>query len=354
MSRKRKALFAVVLLASIVGIAALALMMARPPAVPTLVVSPESTERVLAVVGRVRPVERVEVKPIYAGQVVRLLKDEGDTVAAGQPLAVIKAVAEQAQTDAELARADAARARAVEARQKLARVTALFDRGFAARAALDQARAELRTSEADVAAAAATARASAERTQEFVVRAPAASIVLARPIDPGQVVATTTTLFELAAGGGGEIEAEVDEAYGDAIRPGMRARISPTGARWQAAATVTEVSPKVDASTGGRLVRLSYDATAGLIPGRSVDVTIVVQSAAPLVLVPRQALVEATVEPKVYVVDRDDRVAVRRVRIVDWPSTAAIVQSGLAAGERLVLTPAKVRPGERIRPEPAQ
>lgn len=353
MSARRKIVLAVVLLATVLAVLAAVLLAVRPPSVPVLAVSTQRTERVLAVVGRVRPVERVDVRPINPGLVVRLLHDEGDRVAAGQPLAVIKATVEQAQTEAELARAEAARARAAEARQSFGRVSALYEQGYAARAALDQARAELRTAEAEVAAAGATARASAERAREFVVRAPTASVVLARPIDPGQVVSTTTTLFELGAAGG-EIEAEVDEAYADAIRPGMRARISPTGSQSVWGASVTEVSPKVDASTGGRLVRLSYEAGAALIPGRSVDVTIIVRPAEPVILAPREAVVDATVAPKVYVVGRDDTVAVRRVRIADWPTAAAIVQSGLSPGDRIVLAPARVRPGERVRPAPAR
>jgi RND family efflux transporter MFP subunit len=353
MSVRRRIFFGV--LAAAVALAALAAFAAlnRPPAAPVAAVERERTEQVLAVVGRVRPIDRIDVLPINPGQVIRLFHDEGDRVAAGAPLAIIKAEVEQAQTAADLARVEAARARAVEARRQLARTASLYEKGFAAAAALDQARAELRTAEAEVAAAAATARASAEREREFIVRAPADSVVLARPIDTGQVVSAATTLFELGAGAGGEIEAEVDEAYGDAVRPGMAARISPTGAQAVSQARVTEVSPRVDPSTGGRLVRLRYGAGADLVPGRSVDVTIVVRAAEPLILVPRTAVVDATVSPKVYVVGEDDRVAVRPVRIADWPSTAAIVQSGLAPGERLVLTPDKVEPGGRVRPIPA-
>ncbi|HEY9218321.1 MAG TPA: efflux RND transporter periplasmic adaptor subunit, partial [Phenylobacterium sp.] len=206
----------------------------------------------------------------------------------------------------------------------------------------------------EVAAAQATARAAAQRTQEFTVRAPTASIVLARPIDAGQVVATTTTLFELGAASGGEIEAEVDEAYGDAIRPGMTARVAATGSKEVFAGTVSEVSPQVDASTGGRLVRLTYDPRARLIPGRSVDVTIIVRPAETLILAPRDAVVDATVDPKVYIVREDGTVGVRRVRIADWPSTNAIVESGLSAGDRIVLRPETVSQGERVRPKTAR
>jgi RND family efflux transporter MFP subunit len=335
--------------AAVLAIALVAWLAARPPVVRVAVVQPQDTELVLAVVGRVRPLERVEVLPVNPGQVVRLLRDEGDIVTAGEPLGVIKSVAEEAQTEAEQARVAAARARAAEARQALSRTTQLFERGFASQAALDQARAASRAADAEVNAAAATARAALARTREFTVTAPMAGLVLARPIDPGQVVTATTTLFELGSLTGVEIEAEVDEAYAGRVKPGMTARISPSGAKAVEVATVSEVSPKVDASTGGRLVRLRPAQAGELVPGRSVDVTIVVAPAERRIVVPRQALVEATVDPKVYVAETDGVVRARAVGIADWPSIDAIVESGLSGGERVVLTPAETRPGARVR-----
>ncbi len=349
--RRRLVLLGAAVVVVVTAFSALVLM-TRPKAVETLVANPRTAERVLAVVGRVRPIDLVEVRPIYPGQVVRLLHDEGDRVAAGAPLAVMRATVEQAEVQADLARVEAARARAVEARQEFERTRKLHERGFAARAALDQARAALRTAEAEARAAEATAQAQSARAREFIVKAPMASIVLSRPIDPGQVVSGETTLFELGTLAGEEVEAEIDEVYGDAIRPGMTARVAATGSKTVLAAVVKEVSPRVDASTGGRLVRLSIPPAPGLAPGRSVDATIVVRPAERMLLIPRQSVVDATVAPKVYVVGDDDVVQVRPVRIVDWPSTHAIVESGLKGGERIVLDPGAVEPGERIRPKP--
>lgn len=349
MTRRTSILF-VLVVAIIAAVTVAAVIVNRPTPVETIAVTAERTERVLAVVGRVRPIDLVQVRPVNPGQVIRLLHDEGDRVTAGAPLAVIKSTVEQAQAEAELARLAAARARAVEVRQSLSRTTTLFERGFAARAALDQARAASSSAEADVNAAAASYRAATARTREFVVTAPMAGIVLARPIDNGQVVTTTTTIFELGTVSGFEVEAEVDEAHADTLRPGMAARVSPSGSRNVYRAVVSEVSPKVDASTGGRLVRLLPETIPGLAPGRSVDVTIVVVPAETLIVIPRQAVADATVAPKVLVVGLDNIARARPVRIADWPSTNAIVESGLKAGERIVLTPTAAPAGARVRP----
>ena len=83
--------------------------------------------------------------------------------------------------------------------------------------------------------------------------------VLDRPVDPGQVVSTDTSLFDIGSLAL-EIEAEADEYYADVVRPGQVARIRAAGALDIFDATVSEVSPRVDPTTGGRLVRLDTKA----------------------------------------------------------------------------------------------
>ena len=346
---KRLRLGAVILLLAAVAIVALVLSR-RPPEVQVLTARPETTELVLAVVGRVRPLDLVEVRSPNPGQVIELLADDGDQVVEGQPLALIRAAVEEAQTEADAARARATQAEAAEARLAYQRTETLTRQGFAAQAALDQARARLRLAEAAVAAAQATARASAARSREFIVRAPMAGVILVRPIDSGQVVTPTTTLFELGSLEGFEILAEVDEAYADALRPGMEARAAASGAEARFAAVVSEVSPKVDSSTGGRQVKVRPQSGADLAPGRSVDVTIVVEVRQGALVIPRQAVVDATTSPKAYVVGADDVILARDVVIARWPSQGAIIEQGLAAGDRVVLNPADLRPGDTVRP----
>ena len=217
-------------------------------------------------------------------------------------------------------------------------------------AALDEARAALQSAEANVSAAAAMTVASSERANEFTVRAPMAGIVLFRPIDSGQVVSADTTLFELGSRNGVEIRAEVDEAYADTLRPGMAARAVLSGTETRFPARVTEVSPQVDSATGGRLVKLVPLSGPHIAPGRSVDVTIVVDRQANGIVIPRQSVIDATTAPTVYIVDSGDVVRARNVEISRWPSANAIVQKGLAAGDRVMLTPTRTRLTTHVHP----
>src|SRR5690606_9212595 len=127
----------------------------RPPVVEVATIRPRTVEVAMSVVGRVRPIELVDVRSPNPGQVVRLYQDEGDVVEAGAPLAVVRSEAERAQTDAFRARETAAGAEAERARLAYDRTRTLADKGFASGAALDNARAALRAAEPPLAAAAA-------------------------------------------------------------------------------------------------------------------------------------------------------------------------------------------------------
>lgn len=322
----------------------------RPPEAVVQTISPTTVEIALAVVGRARPGDLVEIKSPNAGQIIRVFHDDGDAVAADEPLAVIRSAVEQAQNDADVARAAAARAEAARARLAFDRTRALAADRFVSKAALDEARATLLSAEAAVAAAVAQTRATAARTGEFTIRAPMAGIVLVRPIDNGQVVSAETTLFQLGSLQGVEIHADVDEAYADALQPGMSARASLSGSQSQFTAHVIEVSPRVDATTGGRLVKLAPDTAIRIPPGRSIDVTILVATRRNAIVVPRQAVLDATTAPKVLVVDAGNIARARQVKIAAWPSTNAIIEQGLAAGDRVIMMPAAIDTSTKVRP----
>lgn len=315
-----------------------------------LTIKSKPVEIVLSIVGRVRPEQLVDVRSRNAGQIIQLLHDEGDVVAAGAPLAIVRSTIEQAQTRAEAAQVEAAEVELNRARLLFERTQALANRGFATRAALEEARAAMLSAEAALTAASASRRAAAERVGEFTIRAPMAGVVLFRPIDNGQIVSPDTTLFQLGSNAAVELRAEADEAYADALQPGMAARAALTGSDKIFAARVTEVSPRVDPVTGGRAIRLEAIGGGQMPAGRSVDITIIVTRKPDGIVIPRQAVINATAAPSVYIVDADDIVHERSITLADWPSQDAIVESGLSGGDRVVLNPAETAPSSRVRP----
>ena len=321
----------------------------RPPEVSVLEVEPRLLEKTLSVVGRVRPENLVDVRSPNPGQVVDVFRDDGDRVEAGDALATIRSSSERAEAEAFIARERAAKAEVNRAKLVFNRTRTLTERGVASPAALDEARAVLQVAEADLDAATAERASIAARNNEFTIRAPMAGIVLVRPIDNGQVISAETTLFQLGSVGRIELQADVDEAYADVLQPGMSARAALSGSDQIFQARLLEISPRVDAATGGRLVKFAPNEAMDLPLGRSVDITIVVDVLEAGISVPRQAVLDAATQPKVYVVDRAGRVQIRAVQIADWPSLDAIVESGLTGDDRVVLTPAETSPSARVR-----
>ena len=267
---------------------------------------------------------------------------------------MLRSAVETAQTDALAARERAASAELARAKRDLERIEQLAAKGIAARAALEDAQASVDVAGAQLASVAADLRAAAARAGEFTILAPMTGRILLRPVDNGQFVSPETSLFELGSSGAVEIQAEIDEIYSDEMRPGLRARAALSGSDIRFAALVSEVAPQVNPATGGRLVRLVPEETADLPPGRSVDVAIIVAEETGGITLPRQAILEATTAPKVYLVGVDGIVRERPVVIDRWPSVNAIVRSGLTAGELVVLEPQPQLLAEKVRPvEPA-
>jgi RND family efflux transporter MFP subunit len=229
----------------------------------------------------------------------------------------------------------------------LARTQALANRGFAAPAALEEQKAKVRSAEAALAAARASVVDVASLTRKFTVYAPSSGTILVRPVDLGQVADATTILFQLASGST-EIWAEADEALADAVKIGQSARLSASGTDTFVDGSVVEVSPRVDPTTGGRILRL-VATQAGLtsVSGRSIDVNVIVDQRASALTIPRSSLLPGRAKATVQIV-AGDLVEERQVDLIDWPSPEAIVLNGLKAGERLVLDPGRYKPGMRV------
>lgn len=345
---KRRVLLVGVLLAA--AIALLVGWLALQPAeVATQTLAARPVEIALSVVGRVQPQNTLDVRSQNAGKVVRLLHDEGDVVARGSNLAVISSDVEAAEANGARSREQAARAEVVRTEQILMRTETLAAKGFASRAALDNARAAKKSAGAMLAAATSEHRAASARLSEFTVNAPMAGIVLLRPVDAGQVITPATMLFQLGSVDAREINAEVDEAYADDLRPGMKVRAAASGSNVIFAAHITEISPRVDLSTGGRSIKLVPNADMPLPPGRTVDVTIVIAVRDNALLVPRGAIIDAGKDPRIYVVNANGRVDERQVKLDPWPSLDAIIADGAGPGDVIVLTPALTHVSARVR-----
>lgn len=344
-----------------VGIALLIIVMlvwwqpwrSSPPklAVETLV--EESVQRVLAATGRLKATETVSVQAKIGGQIKALHVREGVSVPKGTLLATLDDANQQAALTQAIAQQEALQPLVQQAQRDLARLISLRRLGLVAAVALDKQRAETLRLEADAVRLEALKTDAVARLEDTFIRAPFDAIVTSRFVDVGQVIDNKTVLFELVSRSGAYVEAEVDEAYAADLRQGqdvtLRSLVRHEGALkgW-----VSYVAPRIDARTGGRLVRVSFTPDERLLlPGQSLDLNILIDQRQSALTLPRTSIGEARSGPYVWQVGPHGVLKRQRIRVLDWPAERVVVLDGLQAGDVVVRQAAQVRAGvERIRP----
>lgn len=208
-----------------------------------------------------------------------------------------------------------------------------------------QAQAQLQL--ADAGMAAATARLAQTR-----LRAPADAQVLARQVEPGQIVQPGRALLTLALKGPTQLTAQVDERFLDQLALEQTAAVvadAYPGRRF--AARVLSIAPAVDAQRGAIEVKFALvgDAPAFLREDMTLSIEVETGSRARALVVPIAALTIGLDPTRATLrVVQDGRIEERDVRLGLRTMGAAEVRAGLADGEEVVLRPV-LPDGTRVR-----
>lgn len=320
----------------------------RPTPVLTTELVSGPAERVLAVSGRTRPQVTISIAPKTAGQIVKLTKEEGDAVRAGEVLVQLEADAPRAALDEAAAKIVLQQRAVAEAERSYRRIEQLRAQGLATVKEFDTAKFEVDQARLTLAGLEATRREVTARLRDNTLTAPVSGVVLARPVDTGQVVSAQTVIYEIAPLADVEVEADVDEQYLTEVRTGQTADVVIVGVNKPISATLYYVSPKVDQRTGGAKIRLRLsEQPTGLRAGLTADVNLIVERRETALILPRSAILGRGRDAKVLLVD-NGRVAERPVQFFDWPSERVIVLQGLQGNEQLLASPRIDLIGERV------
>lgn len=196
------------------------------PAGPRLTLVLSDTVGWQDVSAEIATVDQAQVLARIPGILTTLTVREGDMVSKGQPIGRIIDSQLGYQAGAYGAQAAAAQAQADQARAELTRVRYLYDKGFYAKARLDQAVAALGTANAQVRAAQSQQSAVGAVAGQGVVVAPASGRVLrtdvpaGSPVSPGMAIAVITA-------GPTIVRLEMPESLADKVHPGSR--VTATG-----------------------------------------------------------------------------------------------------------------------------
>jgi RND family efflux transporter MFP subunit len=179
------------------------------------------------------------------------------------------------------------------------------------------------------------------RSGQPIVRVPVASpatgYVTARNAFPGQRVTPETELYAIADLRKVWIVADVFQVDAGAIRPGMPARVSVPSAGLALRGRVTFVQPQLDPATRTLKVRIETS-NPGLVlkPDMYVDVDFDLGTGAARIVVPADAVLDSGARQVVFVDRGNGYLEPRQVTVGARLGDRAVIQSGLATGERVV------------------
>ena len=279
------------------------------------------------------PAARVAVTAPFAGAVVRVFVIEGQEVARGAPLGLVRA-AEPVAISGDLARARSA-ASLAEARAK--RLSQLAEEGIIAEARADEAKAEFEQARASVTQFARLAAQGGVATDgTMTLRAPIAGRVAHVGVETGGGVDTVTAPFVIEAAGAYQVALQLPERLAQSVRPGMAVEIALGGDGAEpVGGQIIAVAPSLDPATRSVMARASLGSAPGVIAGRNVTVTILGQGRG--VAVPDRAVTRIGEADYVFV-QKGKSWEKRAVTIAVRGGEVAVIASGLSAGEVVAAT----------------
>jgi RND family efflux transporter MFP subunit len=333
-------------------------------AVPTVAlvdVDPQPGVASLDLPGRLEAETQAPIFARVSGYVKTRKADIGDVVKAGQTLAEIEAP----DLDQQLLQAKADLASA-EAAAKLSQVTldrgrSLLSSAFLSRQDLDQRAADVGVKQAAVNAAEANVERLRALTAYERVAAPFDGVVTARSTDVGALInagsSAAAPMFVVSDLKRLRVYINVPQNYAPSIRIGAKAAVSAPEYPGRAFAATVEASARaVDPAAGTTLMQLGVDnADGALMPGAYASVRLDLAGAPGVLRIPVAALIFDRRGLRVATVDADNRVAFKTVTIARDLGAEIEIGSGLAAGDRVIASPADgLAAGDRVRIEEPQ
>jgi len=310
-----------------------------PP--PGAVVAYRDIDRVAVVEGIVEAVRQSTLAAQVAGRIVALPVKAGDSVKAGQVLVQIDPRSAVQAEAASMSQVQEARANLANAKGKYDRSARLFAQKFISQAALDQAEAEYLAAKAQGAAAEANAGQFATAKSFTTIVAPYNGVVATTEVDVGDMATSGRPLLTVFDPQELRVVATLPQAVLATANLAAPVGIElPSLKRTLVAKRVT-IIPVADARTHTTRIRLDLPEAAGLMPGQYARASIVTGRTRALTI-PQAAVLKRSEVTAVYVLDAQDRVQLRQVRLGESAGEGLVeVLAGLSAGERVALEPVR-------------
>ncbi len=340
----------------------------RPQAAPAPAVIVEKVEKrdvqpSIDFTGRVRAVDKVDLRARVTGFLEKRLFKEGDDVKEGALLFTIEKQQYQAVLDQQKAEVAKAQAAVTNAVQQLARARELVKSQNIAQSTVDQRVAEEGSARANLVAAQAAVRAAEINLGYTDIKAPISGRIGQASVTPGNLVGPDSGVlativsqdpiyvtFPVA-------QRILTELQQRALQTGrqteaiVRVRL-PDGSEYKHPGRIDFIDVQASQGTDTVTVRASLsNPDRILIDGQSVGVTAMRATPELALVIPQTAIQIDQAGRFVIVVDKDNKAEVRRIKATPRRDGTAVVEEGLKEGELIIVQGLlKVRPGIVVAP----
>jgi membrane fusion protein (multidrug efflux system) len=344
---------------------------AQGPAAPSAVAarvreaSPQSVPIVLEAVGQVQGSKEVEVRARVTGILLKQLYKEGQLVKEGAPLFQIDPAPYEialAQAQAQLAQE---RARQEQTSREAVRLKALAEERAISQKEFDDAVSAQKLSAATLQAAEANVRQAELNLSYTRVTAPVSGVTgrIARSegslVTAGQDSSLLTTLIQVEPAWVrfSVSESDLARVAGGKLTPGAGQDIRlvlPDESVYPLKGRLNFAATQIDSRMATQELRAEFDnPKVRLLPGQFVRVRITAGEYRNAFLVPQAAVFQNEKGHFLFVLDGDNKAAIRQVQTGGWSGENWVVLAGLQPGERVVLDNLlKLRPGVPVSPQP--
>ena len=292
----------------------------------------------------VESVQQSVISAQVAGRITQLTVKAGDRVQKGQLLVKIDSQAAAQQANVSQAQVSSAKAQLDVARKEFERQQYLFQKRYLSQAALDQAEAQFKATEAAVRGSTAQAGAASTQTGFYTVTAPYAGTVAEVPSEMGEMALPGKPLLTLYDAAEMRVVASLPQSKAAQLSTQAVVKLEltalPEAQRWQQAMSV-DVLPTADAVSQTVQVRLPLPTLTGRVtPGMFARAHFALPGDKQArLLIPQRAVVRRTELMAVYVVPSSGPVQLRQVRLGKSTGDDVEILAGLSAGESVALDP---------------
>lgn len=302
----------------------------------------ESSAKEHVLDGIVEAVHKSTMSAEVSGRVTEVLFDVDDVVNKGEVILRIKNTEYKARLKNAQAALKEAQANLKDAQLELNRVSGLYKDKMVSESVFDKAKVQLKSSEARVIASEAKITEANEQLKNTEIRAPYSGIVVERHIElgetiqPGKPVMTGFSLEQL------RVAVDVPQSYINAVRQYKSARLIPSHELKNAMAIKDmTIFPFANPQSHTFHVRVNLDkGVKSLFPGMLVKIAFKVDETKRL-LIPESAVVHRSEVIAIYIVDENNKIKLRQIRLGHKFDDKVEVLAGLSAGEKVAIDPVK-------------